>query len=49
MQARLEAALARLVPTDSTATIDPVIKQELGQLVQEMEQLLQQYDPPPLA
>ncbi|MGH1337975.1 MAG: hypothetical protein ACRBFS_17775 [Aureispira sp.] len=37
LQTRLEEALAELVPSDSTTAIDPVVQQELEQLVQEME------------
>ncbi|MFK7798021.1 MAG: hypothetical protein AB8E82_11250 [Aureispira sp.] len=48
MQARLKAALAR-GSSDKKQTIDPIVQQELVQLVQEMQQLLQEETSAPTA
>lgn len=49
LQARLKEAFTALTIANPTGTIDPAVQQNVAQLVQEMEQLLQQYDLAPLA
>lgn len=47
LQSRLQEAFANLKTSNSDTAVDPVVQQQLTQLVQEMEQLLQQYESAP--
>jgi hypothetical protein len=47
LKSRLKEALASLNTFDSETTVDPAVQQQVTQLLQEMEQLLQQYESAP--
>lgn len=47
LQARLKEAFANLKRSESATTVDPTVQQQVTQLIQEMKELLQQYESAP--
>lgn len=47
LQARLKEAFDNLKTSESAITVDPAVQQQVTQLIQEMKQLLQQYESAP--